>query len=181
MHKFESPARLAELKPNDTLRNIGLKLGDVFCDIGAGTGIFTIPAVNIARSAVYAVDTSESMLAIIGRKCSEQGVDNVTRINPNGYSYPIADGECDIVFMCTVFHEIDDTAALLGEISRIMGPHGKLVIIEFYEKTTPMGPPVTSRIGETKLKRIARKNGFARTNQTSLGENFYLSEFEKNI
>lgn len=181
MHKFESPARLNELKPDATLKSIGLKEGDVFCDIGVGPGIFSIPAAIVTHEAVYAIDTSQDMLEIVSQKSKTQGLDNIVLINPDGFSYPISDGECDIVLLCTVIHEIDDTTALLREIFRILKPQGKLVIIEFYKKQTQMGPPLNHRISEEQLKEIAKQNGFARTAQSSLGENFYMSEFGKNV
>ena len=180
MHKFESPARVAELNPEATLRKIGLKNGDVFCDIGAGTGIFTVEAAKITDNTVYAIDTSDDMLRITEDKCKQLGLKNVKTVHPVGFSYPIDDGECDIVFMCTVFHEIDDTTALLKEISRIIDPHGKLIIIEFYEKETPMGPPITSRMSEAKVMQIVEDTGFVRTSQAGMGENFYICEFVKN-
>ena len=179
MHKFESPARVAELNPEVTLRKIGLKDGDVFCDIGAGPGVFTIPAAKVTSARVYAIDVLDEMLGIIAQKCSEQGIDNVTRILAKGYSYPIADGECDIVFMSTVLHEVDDTDALLKEIRRILAPQGKLVIIELHKRETPIGPPVGHRISEEKLQQIVEGYSFAQDSLISLGENLYLATFSK--
>ncbi len=181
MHKFESPARLAELKPDATLRSIGLKEGDVFCDIGSGPGVFTVEAAKITRNTIYAIDTSDDMLRIVAAKIKEQGLDNIVLIKPVGFSYPIADADCDIVLMSTVIHEIDDKVSLLKEIHRVLKPQGKLVIIECHKKKTPMGPPVDHRISEKQLKKFAEQHGFSRTAQSSMGENFYLSEFSKSV
>ena len=74
MHKFESPARLGELNPAVTLKNIGLEHGDVFCDIGSGTGIFTFEAAKITDNTVYAIDTSDDMLKITEGKCEALGL-----------------------------------------------------------------------------------------------------------
>jgi ubiquinone/menaquinone biosynthesis C-methylase UbiE len=179
MHKFENPARLDELKPGATLTRVGLTDGDVFCDIGAGTGIFTVEAAKITRNTIYTIDTSDDMLKMIADKIAKQGFNHVVLINPKGFLYPIADNECDVVLMSTVIHEIDDKASLLNEIHRILKPQGKLVIIEFYAKQTPIGPPVDHRISEEMLKEIASQYGFVRVNQSGLGENFYMSEFGK--
>ena len=42
--KFENPARLDELRPESTLRRAGFSEGMSLCDIGAGTGIFSVAA-----------------------------------------------------------------------------------------------------------------------------------------
>jgi ubiquinone/menaquinone biosynthesis C-methylase UbiE len=179
MHKFESPARLAELAPADTLRNIGLIEDSVFCDIGSGTGIFTVEAAKITKNTIYAIDTSDEMLRITKDKCKRLGLSNVRLIHPKGFSYPIEDAQCDVVLLSTVFHEIDDKAALLREIHRILAPQGKLAIIEFYKKETPMGPPVDHRIGEKELHETVEQYDFLLASQSSLGENLYLAVFMK--
>ena len=38
--KLENPTRMEELKPEDTLRRIGLQENHDLSDIGAGSGIF---------------------------------------------------------------------------------------------------------------------------------------------
>ena len=181
MHKFESPARLGELNPAVTLKNIGLEHGDVFCDIGSGTGIFTVEAAKITDNTVYAIDTSDDMLKITEGKCEALGLKNVMTIHPEGFSYPIADGQCDVVLLSTVIHEIDEKAALLKEIHRILAPQGKLVIIELHKRETPIGPPVGHRISEEQLQQIAEEHSFVQDSLTSLGENLYLSEFNKSV
>lgn len=70
--KLENPARLAELNPKATLKRIGLRVGDVLCDIGAGSGIFAIPAAQITCGLVYAVELRADMLGIITDKASRQ-------------------------------------------------------------------------------------------------------------
>jgi len=62
--KFENPVRIKELKPIETLIRIGLKENHVVCDIGAGSGIFTIPASMITKNKVYALEINDAMLSI---------------------------------------------------------------------------------------------------------------------
>ena len=59
IEKLENPARIAELSPQNTLKRIGLEPGMVFADIGAGTGIFAIPAAIMTREKVFALEISE--------------------------------------------------------------------------------------------------------------------------
>ena len=177
MHKLENPIRLKELDPETTLKNIGLNKDSVFCDIGAGTGIFTIPAAQITAAHVYALDMSADMLKIITDKSDVLGLDHIHTIKADTPPYPIQDNTCDIVLMCTVLHEIDDKAALMQEIRRILKPDGRFAVIEFFKKETPMGPPVSRRISAADVADIAHKNGFKTVSQTALGDNFYLAVF----
>jgi|GEM_PF-2602649 len=64
-NKLENPDRLAELSPKETLMRIGLGEQDIICDIGAGSGIFTIPAARITANTVFALDINDEFLDII--------------------------------------------------------------------------------------------------------------------
>lgn len=76
-HKLENPQRIKELNPLETLKILNLKDGNSFCDIGAGTGIFTFAASKLTTSNIYAVDISTAMLEILNMKKGEQNADNV--------------------------------------------------------------------------------------------------------
>jgi len=67
--ELENPERLAELSPKDTLMRIGLGEKDIICDIGAGSGIFTIPAAGITKNTLLTecrrIMKSHAKLAVI--------------------------------------------------------------------------------------------------------------------
>ena len=181
MSKLENPIRLLELRPKKTLVEAGLSKGDVFCDIGAGTGVFTIEAAAITHAATYAIDTSEDMLAAVTAKARALGIENINNIKPDGFDYPIGDNSCDFVFMSSVLHEVDNRKALMNEIQRILRDDGKLIIIEFHKKPTPLGPPETRRLDIEETKNIAEENGFMETSMKVLGENYYMCIFKKKL
>lgn len=179
MSKLENPARLMELKPRSTLLETGLNKDDIFCDIGAGTGIFTIEAAKITNAKTYAVDVSEDMLKVIEDKAAKHNLKNIELINPETFNYPIETNQCDFIMLCTVLHEIDDKSALLNEIYRILKRSGRLIIIEFFKKQTPMGPPANHRISIDETMALADEFDFNLQKQSSLGENLYILVFRK--
>jgi 2-polyprenyl-3-methyl-5-hydroxy-6-metoxy-1,4-benzoquinol methylase len=63
--RLDNPVRLAELNPEATLKRFGFQGGQVLCDIGAGSGIFTIPAARMTTQKVLALDINPEMLAAI--------------------------------------------------------------------------------------------------------------------
>jgi len=177
--KFENPIRMQELKPEDTLEKVGLAANHVLCDIGAGTGIFTIPAAKITKKKVYAIDIQDEMLAIIGDKAKAEGIGNIERIKVSDERYPMTDGSVDIALMVTVFHEIKNKSGLLQEITRILKDTGKMVIIEFHKRQTPMGPPVERRLAKDEVIEKLTHAGLMVREEFDLGDNFYCLVFEK--
>ncbi len=176
--KLENPIRLAELKPLETLKKIGLQDDQLVCDIGAGTGIFTIPAAHITRKKVYAVDINDEMLTIISRKAAAEGLDNIESMNLTDGHFQIMDHSIDIALLVTVLHEIDNSGLLLGEIKRILKTDGRIAVIEFHKRETEMGPPIGRRLGKDQVKAMLRLTGFEVQEEFDLGDNFYCLVFQ---
>lgn len=124
--KFENPARLDELKPFETLQKIRLEEGYFVCDIGAGTGIFTLPAARITKNKVYALDINEEMLAIIRGKIETESISNVELMKVKDDHLLLHDNVIDIALMVTVLHEIEDKTSFLKEVKRILKKGGKI-------------------------------------------------------
>ncbi len=176
--KLENPARLAELNPDAALKRIGLEDGDVLCDIGAGSGIFTIPAARITRGIVYAVELRADMLDIIADKARAAGLANVVPVLSDGASYAVADSAADIALAVTVLHEISDKAAFLKEVKRLLKSGGRMAVVEFHQRETPMGPPVARRLSQEDIGAVFADAGFAEHDAFDLGDNFYCMVFE---
>jgi len=176
--KFESKIRLKELNPYETLGAIGLKENQVFCDIGAGTGIFSFAASGITTNKIYAVEIADEMLKILASRKEEGKVEQLEIIKVSDNNLPIESKSVDIVLLSTVFHELEEPSKMLEEIHRIKKDDGLLAVIEFHKKETPMGPPIDHRVSKKTLEEICRSHNFKLTNTTQLGENFYLSIFQ---
>jgi len=179
--KFENPTRLAELNPKETLRRIGLSEYDVVCDIGAGSGIFTIPAAQLTSNSVFALDINDEFLEIIKGKANDEELPNIKPMKVAGdhYNYDIEVNSVDLVIMVTVFHEIADKEPLFTELRRILKSSGKLAIIEFHQRQTPMGPPVSHRIGREQVIELGKVKSFGISDEFDLGDNFYCIVLQK--
>jgi ubiquinone/menaquinone biosynthesis C-methylase UbiE len=179
--KYENLIRLAELNPSVTLEKIGLRDNHTVCDIGAGSGIFTLPAAKISNNKVYALEINDEMLSIIGDKAKADGSSNIELVKVKGEIFDLADDTIDIFLMVTVLHEIKDRATLMAEVKRIINKNGRLAIIEFHKRETPMGPTINHRIGKEETIDIVISAGFMEIDSFDLGDNFYCLVFSKCI
>lgn len=173
INKLENPKRITELNPKETLIKIGLSDRSTFCDIGAGTGVFTYAAAEITAKDIYAVEISGEMREILRLKNNGQNV----IIEDSAQNVPT--DSCDVVLLCTVLHELDNIPDMMGEIRRILKHDGVLAIIEFHKEATPMGPPVDHRISESETVETLMKNEFVKINRFKLGDNFYCLIFKQ--
>lgn len=178
--KLENPVRLAELNPPGTLARIGIGSTDVICDIGAGSGIFTIPAAGMTENKIYALEADEEMLKIIRRKAELEKLSNIEPILVEGDRIRIMDETADLVLMATVLHEIENKKDFLKEVNRILKSDGRIAIIEFFKHETPFGPPVPHRIAREDVDLMMESSGFSASDEFELGDNFYCLVLRKN-
>jgi ubiquinone/menaquinone biosynthesis C-methylase UbiE len=171
--RLENPQRLAELSPKETLKKIGLGEHDVVCDIGAGTGIFTISAAQITKNTVFALEISDKYLEIIKEKAKHLKIPNIKTIKVIDNSFDIEDGSVDFIIIVAVLHEIENKDVFLTEVKRIMKSTAKLSVIEFHKNQTPIGPPAALRLSVDEVITMCKGVGFTLANEFDLGDNYY--------
>jgi len=171
--KLENPLRLEELNPSATLSRIGLTVKSTVADIGAGSGIFTLPAARTSCVLVYALETDREMLKLIDAKARSGGLTNIIGINVDDNYLDLGDKCVDIVLMVTVLHELVDQPGMLREARRIMKEQARLAIVEFHPGNTPNGPPPEIRLAKEDVYAMLDQIGLAIADDFDLGENMY--------
>ncbi|HTO94303.1 MAG TPA: methyltransferase domain-containing protein [Bacteroidota bacterium] len=177
-HKLEDPERLAWLPPGEVLGHLGSIEGLNIADIGAGTGYFALPFAHGtgAKGRVFAVDFQEGMLTLIRRKLA--GTDtlgNVTLLHGEAADTGLQANSCDIVFLANVWHELDKTDNVLGEIRRVLRQGGRLAILDWRADTAPPpGPPAAHRVSEENLNSSLRRRGWNAAPPVHVGMYHYL-------
>ena len=73
----------------------------------------------------------------------------------------------------TVFHEIQDVEKLFEHFKYLLKKDGKIMVIDFHKKSTPMGPPVAHRISVKEVISEFAKRNYKVYEEISLGENYY--------
>jgi len=177
--KLESEERVKALSPIETLKKMGVKSGMKYCDVGAGSGIFAIPAAEIYGAEVSAVDVADNMIKHLQKIKEERALTSLRVIKAEGVTYPLNDAEFEIVSVVTVMHEIPDLRGFVDELSRITAAGGKLYVIEFIKKETPMGPPVAHRISVDFVREQVSRASFVEEDYFELNDTFYGISFIK--
>lgn len=176
--KFEGPIRIAELNPKNTLIKAGFKKNMILCDIGAGTGVFSFPAAEISSNDIYALEISDSMIELLKSRMAERNTQNLKIKKVESATLPLDSNICDMVIMVTVLHELENKPFIFSEIKRVLKEKGRLLIIEFHKRNTPMGPTVERRLSEEYVEEQCNINNFITVDKFTLGDNFYGLVFE---
>ncbi|MBU0615460.1 MAG: methyltransferase domain-containing protein [Nanoarchaeota archaeon] len=184
-HK-KAPTSYHMQNPDIIFKELGLKQGDVFLDIGCGAGDYVIHASKIVGNSgkVYALDRQEDSISIFKEKIRELGIINIeSNTSDITKKLPIKDKSIDICFIATVLHGLDfekHKEHIFKEIKRILKPSGRLAIIECSKKDLSYGPPEQMRLDAEQIEESAVKFGFRKVGFTDLGFN-YLIQFQIKI
>src|SRR5581483_3864477 len=115
-----------------------------------GTGYYAIPLANaVAPSGkVFAIDLQREMLDLLQAKLDGSAAPNNIELRTgDAASTGLQDSSVDLVFIANVWHEVEDHAAVLREVRRILSHGGKLAILDWRpEMPSPPGPPQEHRI-----------------------------------
>jgi arsenite methyltransferase len=134
---LDAPARVAALKVDEIVARLQLKPGQVVADLGAGTGVFSLPIAQTVgpTGKVYAVEIDPGLVDYIGRKIKDQKVANVQAVlgKPGDPALPAPD--VDLAFMHDVLHHVEDRAGYLKQAARYIKPGGRFALIELDAKT----------------------------------------------
>lgn len=125
------------MKDSDTLALLRAAVpaadGQVWADVGAGTGAFTRALAALVGSAgrVFAVDTDDGALATVrtwaqGRR-EGAAVTTVHADLARPLPVPPLDGEV----MANVLHFVEDAAGALALVTSRLRPGGRLVLVEY--------------------------------------------------
>jgi ubiquinone/menaquinone biosynthesis C-methylase UbiE len=98
---------------------------------------------------------------------------NIKSIVVDTDTYPLDSEIFDYALLVTVFHEIADKKGLLDEIKRLLKKDGKLLIVEFFKRETPFGPPPAHRLSREEVLQSCSPAGFSEELYFQLGDNFY--------
>ncbi len=131
--KFETESREIFHQRDKIAAAVGLKPGMTVADIGAGTGLFTLPFAEVVGKAgkVYAVEIAPKFLAHIRARAEKANVSNVKTVLGTARSVELPEDSIDLAFICDVYHHFEYPQASLASLHTALKPGGELVLIDF--------------------------------------------------
>ena len=101
--------------------------GDRVLDVATGTGAVALELMRQKGCTVVGVDQSEGMLATARSRVNGR----VELVHASAEELPFADGEFDALTFTYLFRYVDDPAATIRELARVVRPGGTIAGLEF--------------------------------------------------
>jgi demethylmenaquinone methyltransferase/2-methoxy-6-polyprenyl-1,4-benzoquinol methylase len=102
-------------------------------DVACGTGMVAEALVRRGAGSVVALDQSEAMLSGLRRRREREPLlaERITVVSGEAESLPFADGEFDALTFTYLLRYVDDPAATMRELARVVRPGGRIASLEF--------------------------------------------------
>ncbi|NUM25782.1 MAG: methyltransferase domain-containing protein [Candidatus Buchananbacteria bacterium] len=173
------------LDPTEILARLGVKRGSRLADLGCGgAGHFIIPAAQIVGSntTVYAVDIMKSVLRSVTSKAAIEGVNNIKPIWSNLEVFnatKIPDQSLDFSLLINILFQSKDDESIIREAVRLLKPGGKLLVIDWNNVPSTIGPAVDDRISPDEVKKICARLKLTLTDEFDAGNYHFGLIFTK--
>jgi len=178
--RLERPERKALLDPARILSLLGPLGGRRIADVGAGSGMHAFPLARAVGSSgiVYAIDISESLIRILGKRAMREGLVNLKPLLSTPKRIPLPDDAVEIAVSVSCFH--DYAKGTLAEIGRILTTNGHFFVVDWDPTKDGKGiPGPPARIRKEEKRVIAECAAFGLTIEDSgrLNEQLYWIRF----
>ncbi len=129
---LEEEDRVSGLKIEEVMARLKLKPGDVVADIGAGTGIFSMPLARAVAPAgtVFAVEIDQKLLDYIDERSKREKVADVQTVLGEFADPKLPSREVDLAFFHNVLHHIEHRRQYLDALDSYLKSDGRVVVID---------------------------------------------------
>lgn len=178
---LEDPSRNQWQQPERVMKALEIKPGETIADLGSGPGYFTLRFARAIgpKGKVFAVDISPDMLAYLKKQARAAHLMNIDPILAKPDNPELPPHSVDMIFICDTLHHISSRAQYYPLLLRALKPNGRLVNIDFYKRTLPVGPPEHMKIAKPEMIKEAEAAGFHLARQFSFLEYQYFLVFKR--
>jgi demethylmenaquinone methyltransferase / 2-methoxy-6-polyprenyl-1,4-benzoquinol methylase len=147
----------------ELVRAVAPRAGDRVLDVATGTGMVAAELLARADCSVVGIDQSVEMLAAARARFAATAGSRVELIEGQAEALPFADESFDALTFTYLLRYVDDPAATMLELARVLRPGGRIASLEF---GVPPWPPARAAwrlytaVGLPALGRIASREWF---------------------
>jgi len=180
---LESGRRLGGLEIENVVSLIELQPGQVVADIGAGTGVFSVPLARAvgAMGTVLAVEVDAGFLPMIDEKAREAGLENIQTVLGEFEDPKLPRRDVDVAFFHDVLHHVEQRQAYLMTVASYMAPGSRIVVVDYdmNKAGVPHGNQPEMLISPEQVAEWMANAGFEVTREIDLFEEKFFVIYTK--
>jgi ubiquinone/menaquinone biosynthesis C-methylase UbiE len=154
--------REREERASVMLKALGVKPGQVVCDLGCGNGYHTLTLAKMvgSRGRVFAVDVQREMLLLLKQRAKENELANIELVHGLYHDPKLPEEKLDLVLMVDVYHEFSHPEHMLRAIYKALKPTGRIALVEFRAEDPKVPIKPEHKMTKEQILKEFRPNGF---------------------
>lgn len=164
--------------PDTIISQAGITPGAVVLDVGAGIGAYSFACAKRigTNGRVYALEVQKDLLVRLSNDAQKMHLNNIEVLwgdveRPNGTK--LAKHSVDVVILANILFQLRDKESALKEITRILKPGGKVVVVDWSSSFGGLGPKQEDVITASQAEMLFVKNNFHRNGTLTAGSHHY--------
>lgn len=159
----------------------GMRIGDLGC---GSNGFFVYSSSKLVGNSglVYAVDVMQNVLDDIERTVKNENYKNIKTVRSNLEVYKatkIDSMSLDLVFLVNILNQSDKKIDILREVIRLLKKSAKVIIVEWVEGASIIGPHKERKINKENLLIATQRLGLSLEEEFIAGRFHYGLVFKK--
>jgi ubiquinone/menaquinone biosynthesis C-methylase UbiE len=159
---LERGERESEERPSKAIRALDIKPGMTVCDLGAGSGYYTVRMSRLVGPSgkVYAVDIQPKMLDLLARRLKSEGINNVVPVLSSEDDPKLPPKSQDLILLVDVYHEFARPQIMLQRMREALKDDGRLVLLEFRKEDSSVPIRLEHKMSIAEVKAELEPEGF---------------------
>lgn len=178
---LDGTARVATLRIGEVVAAMQLKPGQTVADIGAGTGLLSVPVAKAVgpRGRVFAVEIDAGFFPVIRKRGDDNGVANVQTVLGSFTDPKLPVTNVDLAFFHDVLHHVENRAEYLKTLAKYIAPAGRIFVVDFEGGRGPHVRQPELQVSREQLAAWMKAVGFTQVADAKLFDDKYVLTFAR--
>ena len=178
---LEGKERFTWQRPDRVVQLLSLREGETVVDLGAGSGFFArILSSSVGLTGiVHALEFNPKLVEHMKSPQARDPYGNILPALVEGGELPLGAGEADLVLSVNHWHRFQDRASIGSEVSRVLKPGGRLVIVDWHQSAPDWTIPQANRLDRKQLIDEMQAAGWELTSESHMLRYQFVMIFRK--
>jgi FkbM family methyltransferase len=178
---LEGKTRVATLKIDEVVAAMQLKPGETVADIGAGTGLLSVPVAKAVGPGgrVFAVEVDAGFFPSIRKRAGDNTVTNLQTVLGSFTDPKLPVSNVDLAFFHDVLHHVEKRGEYLKTLAKYVAPAGRIVVVDFEAGRGPHVQQPELQVSREQLAAWMKDAGFTQVADAKLFDDKYVLTFAR--
>ncbi|MEO6190358.1 MAG: class I SAM-dependent methyltransferase [Saprospiraceae bacterium] len=142
-------------RPYEIISMLGPLEDKIIADIGAGSGYFSFKFIHTAKK-VIAIDIDKELIDLMNEEKNYYKEEINSKFEARlakPYDPMLNKDEVDVVFLSNTYCYLTNRVSYLSNLKKCFKPKGRIMIVDFKKKITPIGPNLNIRLAQGEVEK----------------------------